>query len=66
MANYLSIGVDARIGYGFDKRRTESQCMNKCCYCWEGFKKMFIHTKTVDQVIQFMEHYVNSKSMSAS
>ena len=22
MANYFSIGVDARIGYGFDKRRT--------------------------------------------
>ena len=48
MINYFSIGVDARIGYGFDKNRTTNQCCNKCVYCWEGFKKMFIKTPKVN------------------
>lgn len=44
MCNYFSFGVDSRIGYGFDKHRTKYVCGNKCVYCWEGFKKMFIST----------------------
>lgn len=48
MSNYFSIGVDARIGYGFDKSRTGNRCCNKCVYCWEGFKKMFLRTLKVN------------------
>ena len=40
MSNYFSLGVDARIGLGFDKARTRSQFKNKAVYAWEGFKKL--------------------------
>ena len=46
MSNYFSIGLDARIGLGFDKHRTKTKCCNKIMYCWEGFKKMFCCLKT--------------------
>lgn len=60
MSNYCSIGVDARIGLGFDKVRTQSRCLNKVCYCLEGIKKLFLKTPKVHQVIQYMEHYVRA------
>ena len=41
MSNYCSIGVDARIGFGFDKNRTKSKICNKIVYAWEGVKKFF-------------------------
>lgn len=28
---------------------------NKCVYCWEGFKKMFIKTAKVNDSIENME-----------
>ena len=37
--NYLSIGIDARIGVGFDKNRTKSRLCNMFMYACEGFKK---------------------------
>eukprot|EP00357_Protocruzia_adherens_P006901 CAMPEP_0115037416 /NCGR_PEP_ID=MMETSP0216-20121206/42790_1 /TAXON_ID=223996 /ORGANISM="Protocruzia adherens, Strain Boccale" /LENGTH=516 /DNA_ID=CAMNT_0002417601 /DNA_START=314 /DNA_END=1864 /DNA_ORIENTATION=- len=40
MCNYISLGIDARIGYGFDKNRTTSALCNKGVYAWEGLKKM--------------------------
>ena len=46
MSNYFSIGLDARIGLGFDKHRTTKKCCNKLMYGWEGFKKMFCCVKT--------------------
>ena len=52
MSNYASIGIDARIGLGFDRNRTNSKCCNKCVYCWEGFKKIFLKTKSIDEVIE--------------
>lgn len=52
MSNYFSFGVDARIGFGFDKGRTGSALCNKCVYCWEGFKKMFIRTRRINEVIE--------------
>jgi diacylglycerol kinase (ATP) len=41
MCNYFSIGVESRIGLGFDKRRTGNVCCNKFFYFTEGLKKMF-------------------------
>lgn len=40
MTNYFSFGLDARIGLGFDKRRSSRKWINKLIYGWEGFKKM--------------------------
>lgn len=37
--NYLSLGYDARVGFGFEKSRSGSRCCNKCIYFWEGMKK---------------------------
>ena len=39
--NYISLGYDARVGYNFDPKRTNSRNMNKCIYCLEGSKKIF-------------------------
>lgn len=55
MSNYMSVGVDARIGLGFDRNRTTSALGNKCVYCWEGFKKMFLSTLKLNQVIDTLE-----------
>ena len=53
MSNYFSIGLDARIGLGFDKRRTSTKCCNKVVYCWEGFKKMCccVNTSKIPELI---------------
>lgn len=50
----MSIGLESRIGLGFDKKRQNSVCGNKCCYVWEGIKKMCCATKTkkVKDIIQ--------------
>lgn len=40
LVNYCSIGIDARIGLGFDKKRTKSRFCNKVVYAWEGVKKL--------------------------
>lgn len=40
MTNYFSIGLDARIGLGFDKKRSKNKYKNRMIYCWEGLKKM--------------------------
>jgi hypothetical protein len=37
--NYLSIGYDARVGFGFEKGRCGNRCCNKLLYFWEGCKK---------------------------
>ena len=41
MNNYCSVGIGARIGIGFDKKRSESRACNKMVYCCEGLKKVF-------------------------
>ena len=38
--NYVSLGYDARVGYNFDPKRTNSRNGNKCIYFCEGFKKL--------------------------
>lgn len=37
--NYFSLGYDARVGFGFEKKRSNSRTCNKCIYFWEGCKK---------------------------
>lgn len=53
MSNYFSVGLDARIGLGFDKHRTTKKCCNRFFYAWEGFKKMCccVKTATVPELI---------------
>ncbi|EGR32993.1 hypothetical protein IMG5_064480 [Ichthyophthirius multifiliis] len=55
MSNYFSIGIDARIGFGFDKNRTQSAFINKAIYCCEAFKKLFIKTNRINQVLESLE-----------
>ena len=40
--NYISLGYDARVGYNFDPKRSNSRNMNKCIYFLEGAKKNFL------------------------
>jgi diacylglycerol kinase (ATP) len=55
MSNYFSIGVDARIGLGFDKRRSKSKTINRCIYGWEGIKKMCcLATPHIQEVVTSM------------
>lgn len=60
MCNYFSFGVDARIGWGFDKSRTRSAFGNKCVYCCEGFKKIFLKTPSVNNTLLSMEVLVDN------
>ncbi len=53
--NYVSMGVDARVGLGFDKKRTKSQLCNKVVYACEGIKKLFIKTAKVNDVVSSLE-----------
>ena len=54
MSNYLSIGIDARIGFGFDKSRTNSKPLNKVVYAWEGVKKFLSKSSNMNDVIESM------------
>jgi diacylglycerol kinase (ATP) len=39
MCNYFSLGVESRVGLGFEKKRTSNAICNKCVYFCEGIKK---------------------------
>jgi diacylglycerol kinase (ATP) len=58
MCNYFSIGVESRVGLGFEKKRTGNAHCNKACYGWEGLKKLFCccgpKTYRVKEVIESM------------
>lgn len=56
MCNYFSIGVESRIGLGFEKKRTSHAITNKCVYGIEGLKKMCCCSKTlkIKDVVDFM------------
>ncbi|CDU20013.1 hypothetical protein YYC_00590 [Plasmodium yoelii 17X] len=40
MTNYFSIGIDSRIGRGFERHRKNNAILNKMVYAIEGFKKI--------------------------
>jgi diacylglycerol kinase (ATP) len=50
--NYFSTGVESRIGFGFEKRRTKSQALNKFFYGTESLKKLLFkkHVRINDYV----------------
>ncbi|CAK0858724.1 unnamed protein product [Prorocentrum cordatum] len=47
VCNYFSVGLDARVGVGFDKLRAKSQVINKGVYALEGAKKLLFKKKGV-------------------
>ncbi|XP_026191610.1 diacylglycerol kinase 7 [Cyclospora cayetanensis] len=52
MSNYFSMGVESRIGRGFDRHRTKSRTLNKMRYGIEGLKKtLMTFTKSINQII---------------
>jgi len=56
MCNYFSIGIESRIGLGFDKQRTGNATFNKVCYGWEGLKKICCggKTKRIKDVVDYV------------
>lgn len=58
LSNYCSIGIDARIGLGFDKSRSKNRIINKIVYAWEGFKKFIKPSTNMQTVIDRMEYLV--------
>jgi Diacylglycerol kinase accessory domain/Diacylglycerol kinase catalytic domain len=56
MSNYCSIGVDARIGLGFDRSRSTNRILNKLVYAWEGIKKFVRPAMNMHNIIEKMEN----------
>lgn len=55
MVNYFSFGIESRIGFGFDQKRTSSKLCNLCIYCCEGVKKMFcMRTQKVTELVEYI------------
>ena len=54
MSNYASQGIDARVGFGFDKKRTTNRILNKLVYGWEGIKKFLSKPSDMNKVIDSM------------
>jgi diacylglycerol kinase (ATP) len=52
MVNYFSIGIDARIGLGFDKNRSKNVYMNRFIYFLEGLKKLFLKTEKINNLVK--------------
>jgi hypothetical protein len=62
MVNYSSMGFGARVGLGFDSKRTKSRNCNKMMYAWEGFKKITCKGggPTMQNLIQKLEIVVDA------
>jgi len=59
MSNYCSIGLDAKIGLGFDHKRTNNRILNKAVYAWEGFKNFCLPQKRMKSVIKKMDTIIS-------
>lgn len=55
MSNYVSLGVDARIGLGFDENRSKNATKNKCVYFCEGIKQCFVRNPKVKYAVESLE-----------
>ncbi len=52
MCNYFSVGIESRVGLGFDKKRTTSTFGNKLRYVIEGVKKSMTSTPRINDLIK--------------
>eukprot|EP01054_Gregarina_sp_Poly1_P002133 Gregarina_sp_Poly_1__2132@NODE_1565_length_3834_cov_183_282453_g1032_i0_p2_GENE_NODE_1565_length_3834_cov_183_282453_g1032_i0NODE_1565_length_3834_cov_183_282453_g1032_i0_p2_ORF_typecomplete_len380_score52_94DAGK_acc/PF00609_19/1e22_NODE_1565_length_3834_cov_183_282453_g1032_i09022041 len=53
MANYCSVGVESRIGVGFDRNRKDNAILNKAAYALEGVKKILFHRRRlIDNIVE--------------
>lgn len=55
MCNYASIGIDARIGFGFEKKRSNKRWLNKFMYAWEGARKFVWKESDMNNLIRKLE-----------
>lgn len=53
-SNYFGVGIDARIGYSFDKYRTRSVFTNLLCYACIGLAKLFKRASKVEELVENM------------
>jgi len=67
VCNYIGMGLDARVGFGFDKLRRQSRVMNKAVYVWEGAKKLLFKKKgVIAHIVQSMQVLSSDEDRSAS
>jgi diacylglycerol kinase (ATP) len=52
MCNYFSVGIESRVGLGFDKKRTTSAFRNKVRYVLEGLKKSVMSFTRIKEMIE--------------
>lgn len=57
--NYCGLGIDARIGWSFDKRRSKSRAVNLLIYAWIGLVKSCHRRIKMYDMIHDMEQYVS-------
>ncbi|SOV19918.1 diacylglycerol kinase, putative [Plasmodium sp. gorilla clade G2] len=67
MSNYFSIGIDSRIGRGFERHRQKSAVCNKFIYAVEGCKKVSFKKNTpINLIIDKMIHMDNTTNNNNS
>ena len=54
MTNYFSFGMDARVGYHFDKTRSNFQFLNLALYCLIGCCNRCKKIPSVEKVVSNM------------
>jgi diacylglycerol kinase (ATP) len=52
VCNYFSIGIESRVGLGFEKKRSTSTFRNKLRYVIEGLKKSVTSTPRINDLIR--------------
>jgi hypothetical protein len=55
-SNYFGIGIDARVGYTFDKYRTKNVFTNLICFACIGLAKLFKSSRKMEDLIETMEY----------
>ena len=65
MCNYFSIGIESRVGLGFDKKRTKSAFGNKIRYVIEGLKKSITSTPRISELVDecVVEHELGPRTV---
>lgn len=67
VCNYIGFGLDARVGFGFDKLRQHNRFANKAVYAWEGMKKLLFKKKgVIGHIVESMRTVQGDNLASAS